>query len=404
MRSSYVAVALIAISTASGCTHTHLRWNTTHQARTLTDIYEQQVLDNLAMFVHDPGALPSFAYPDAGASDVIDKGSLGNDAKWGRATSAFQHFLLLENLGKFTASRDMKEAWTLKPIYDVRRLELMRCAYQQALASAGLCTFPDGCPNCDRLQRAFYRGDPEATYDDNPALDNLATWTAKTGRTTPACFASKPWIHHGCLKDVPKNCCSKVGRHCGVYVWIDDCAKNELSKLVLVILDYAVSPSYVRTTPTKEVTLYLDKLGELVDSPDERAIEIRATIRQDKPVPVADLDDIDWKKVEGYGQLKEETQKRFEQYVKERGRFSVPKAESLRGMADDAPDPGLQKFLENLEEERNKRSRTYRRQLQDLFRNSGSDSPSLPPIRQTPPAFLPLQFQQQQDALTSPTR
>src|SRR5262245_31383339 len=113
-----------------GCAHQQLRWNTTHQARTLTDIYEQQVLDNLARFVHDPNALPSFAFPNQGGSDVTDTGSVGSDTTWNRIG-------FVSEVLRLSGTRGVKEAWTMTPVYDVRRLELMKCAYQHALVSAG---------------------------------------------------------------------------------------------------------------------------------------------------------------------------------------------------------------------------------------------------------------------------
>ncbi|MFM2001710.1 MAG: hypothetical protein RI963_1136 [Planctomycetota bacterium] len=66
MRGLSLLATLIAVGLFSGCTHRQLRWNTTHQAQTLTDIYEQQVLDNLAMFVRNPNSTPFFAFPNAG--------------------------------------------------------------------------------------------------------------------------------------------------------------------------------------------------------------------------------------------------------------------------------------------------------------------------------------------------
>ena len=69
MRTYPVVLAAVGLLTymAAGCTHTQLRWNTVQQSRTLTDIYEQQVLNNLAMFVYDPNSLPFFSFPNAGA-------------------------------------------------------------------------------------------------------------------------------------------------------------------------------------------------------------------------------------------------------------------------------------------------------------------------------------------------
>lgn len=45
-------------------------------AQTISDIQEQQVLNNLAMFVANPGSTPFFAIPSGGSTTVSQKNSL----------------------------------------------------------------------------------------------------------------------------------------------------------------------------------------------------------------------------------------------------------------------------------------------------------------------------------------
>ena len=59
----------------TGCTHTQLRHNTVHQSETTSDIFTQQVLDNLAMFVYDSNSLPFFTFPNGGSNRVTDSGN-----------------------------------------------------------------------------------------------------------------------------------------------------------------------------------------------------------------------------------------------------------------------------------------------------------------------------------------
>lgn len=290
-------LCLQAIIVASGCTHRQLRWNTTHQARTLTEIYEQQVLDNLARFVHDPNSLPSFAFPNAGGSDVTDSGSVNNDITFKRALGFDTDVL------KLGASRNMKEGWTMTPIYDVRRLELMKCAYQHALFCTGCCTSTSCCPDCDKLYRTFYLGNPNAAYNaSTPQHPNdLSTFSIRTGRTTPGCFEAVHWLGWGRKKDIPKDCnCQKIGRYCDTYVWVNPCGQNELTKLTLTILDYAFSPQATSSTRTKDVTMYFDRNGNLVsgnieDGGLETAIEIKTTVPFDKPVPTSTIEELNKK-------------------------------------------------------------------------------------------------------------
>ena len=48
-----IAVVALLLPVVAGCTHQQLRFNTVSQARTVADVHTQQVLDNLAKFVHD---------------------------------------------------------------------------------------------------------------------------------------------------------------------------------------------------------------------------------------------------------------------------------------------------------------------------------------------------------------
>lgn len=332
--------ALFALLVCSGCAHTQLRWNTTKQALTLTDIYEQQVMDNLAMFVHDPNSLPSFAYPNAGGSDVTDGGTAGSGTTLKRL--GFDQQVL--NLG---ASRNMKEAWTFTPVYDVRRLELMRCAYQQALANAGYCTLGDGCPDCDKLQRAFYLGGADQKYDSDPAFDHLATFSRKKGRTTPACFSGTNWLC--CSDSKPKKCdCTKLGHYCGKYVWLAPGGQNELSKLTMVILDYAFTPQATKPSgDTKEVTWFFDENGLPTDRANAHQ-EMKAVVAFDKKV-----------------RLKQDGSE----------------------LPTDSDDEKASKI---------------RKQLDNVFDSPSDAEAELPPILSPPSTFSPLQFELYRQTLTAP--
>src|SRR5437588_1945686 len=111
--------ALPVLLAGTGCTHWQLRANTIRQSTTLSDIYTQQVLDNLAMFVVNPDALPFFAVPNQGTSEVQDTGGV---AGLGYLTPHF----IGEPLG-LTANRQMTENWVLDPVRDPAKLALMRC-------------------------------------------------------------------------------------------------------------------------------------------------------------------------------------------------------------------------------------------------------------------------------------
>jgi hypothetical protein len=246
----------------SGCAHLHLQWNTVRQSHTLNEIYEQH---NLAMFVYNPNSLASFAYPNQGSSDVMDHIGGSSSTTWD------PHGFLQTVLG-VDISRDATQAWTLTPVFDPRRLELMRCAYRQVVTGIGRDDRSE-CPDCDKIQRNFYSGSASG--------DDAATVTQKRGITTTACLSSRPWFHWGCKSDVPKDCkCIKVGHHCGVYVWVLRDGEDELAKLTLIILDYAFNTPTTppdESAPTKDVTWYFDSQGS--PTTEDKAVQVvRATV------------------------------------------------------------------------------------------------------------------------------
>jgi len=235
---TYTALVILA----SGCTHTQLRWNTVHQAQTLSDVCQNQVLNNLAKFVYDRNALPDFSFPNAGASSVLDSGNLGLLFTWlwtGTGSNSLNG----------AVSRTASESWTLTPVTDPRKLELMRCAYQKAVASCHGWLESAQCPDCAKRWNSFYTGEPYKKDADRKPLAaprNLVPFPGDAeadGRVTSECLSADCWFHVGCKKDVPKHCpCTHVGHYCGVYVWVTPArGTDELTKLTLAILDYAVN-------------------------------------------------------------------------------------------------------------------------------------------------------------------
>src|SRR5207248_858492 len=80
------------------------------------------------------------------------------------------------------------------------------------------------------------------------------------GVVTSECLKGPCWFGVGCEKCLPKDCpCNFVGHYCGLYVWVLPGGQDELAKLTLTMLDYALS-----TPPqpiTKAVVYYIDAMG-----------------------------------------------------------------------------------------------------------------------------------------------
>ncbi len=254
---------LVVSALLSGCTHIQLRHNAVNQAAAVAEFEQQEVMDNLAMFVYNINSFPHFSFPNQSATSVTDQDSAGVSPSWSRPITSgasvvggafktpprFADFLL-GTLGlSASAQRQSQEGFTITPINDPKKLELMRCAYQQAVASCGCGTISKNCPDCQAQFNSFYTGDPEGKISEQ----------AGSG-VTSECLKGKCWFHVGCKGDVPKHCeCLYVGNYCGTYVWVDAAGRDELSKLTLAILDYALnSPP---TKRSKEVVFFLDELG-----------------------------------------------------------------------------------------------------------------------------------------------
>ena len=270
-------IALCLLGVTAGCTHIQLRKNATNQAISVGELQQQQVLDNLAMFVHDYNSMPYFSYPNQGAAVVIDQGTAGITPSFGRPITSGLQFakptffrppffldFMLNSLGlSATAQRQCQESYTMTPINDPRKLELMHCAYQTAVANCGFGPPPKSCPDCQARFNTFYTGDPDGKISQ-----------ITSGVITSDCLKGPCWFGSGCEKEVPKDCCL-VGHYCTTYVWVGPEGRDELTKLTLAILDYALHDSPQRLT--KDVTFFVDALG-LPTTQKDGVGQVKATI------------------------------------------------------------------------------------------------------------------------------
>jgi hypothetical protein len=264
---SWTLLILAALSVwPTGCTAVQLRRSTVQQSTTLSDIYTQQVLNNVARFIHDPHALPFFAFPNQGTTAIQDSGSVG-----GPGTVA-KNWLTVP-FG-FSANRQATENWVLVPVSDPGKLALMQCAYQQAIAPCiGADYHASICPDCNRLRSDFH-GEDCARDGDLPCLTSFDCWL---------CCGKKG--------QVPKDCCTPYVGCCGdLYVWVPPAGREMLNRLTLTILEYAVNDPAQFSKRTKTVEIYLDAAGQPVKDSDS-VKKITAEIPIDQPSQkVADMD------------------------------------------------------------------------------------------------------------------
>ena len=202
-----IILCATALSTlfATGCAHVPLARNTGKQVQTIADIQEQQVLDNIAMFVANPGATPFFAQPTAGSTQVIQGGSGGIGLSWNPTT------LMGETLN-LNGNTSLSENWTLQPINNPDRLVLMKCLYRHVTRQIR----NDPCLDCYGKLQAFF------------------------GAEFVCCDAPDCWFGYGTKKQIP-SCCRKVGHYCGTYVWVTPENFDQLSRVTMSILDIATA-------------------------------------------------------------------------------------------------------------------------------------------------------------------
>lgn len=320
-RLPFLVLTVALVFTATGCTHTQLALNTSRQAGSVADVQTTQVLDNLARFAHNPDSLPHFSYPNAGASNVND--SVNGSTGFSFGSSSVSPGSLANWMFGFGGSRGMGESYTMTPVNDPKKLEVMRCAFQRAVSPCFCNGESSHCPNCEKRFSEYYLGSEiisktgritpeghavyvliddvtkqskevyarknefnETQYIDgqngypidvkiiNKAIaatpsrfkrlyvDNtVAEQTYRSGKVTAECLHSCCWLNVGKKCDVPSRCeCSLVGHYCDTYIWVPECHRDQLTKLTLTILDIAINdPAEAAPAATKDVVVYLDR-------------------------------------------------------------------------------------------------------------------------------------------------
>ena len=109
----------------SGCTSLRLERSTANQARTLTQLQYQQVMNNLAMYFVDPWAVPSQVGLRDGSTQVADAGAAGFLGQ----TDLAHKFASSPTIN---GSRSVVEQWGMLPVTDENNLRLLRMAYRRA--------------------------------------------------------------------------------------------------------------------------------------------------------------------------------------------------------------------------------------------------------------------------------
>jgi hypothetical protein len=181
----------------------------------VSDIYYQQVLDNLARFTVNPATMPSFSVVSAGTVNVEDAHGTNLAPTY---SPTLTHSLqgggalpILFILFGLNAQHSLTENWSTAPVNDSDNVRRLRCAFQIAAGAD-----EDECGHCKARLEGFFLGSTES-YE---------------------CLMPTDWYGVGCEADVPEDACY-VGDYCGTYVWVTPDGMDGFTRFTITILDIA---------------------------------------------------------------------------------------------------------------------------------------------------------------------
>ena len=182
---------------------------------TLSDIYYEQVLNNVARFEANPDSMPSFAMVTAGTVNVEDAHTAAFNPTYSptltRAMQGGGALPILSMLFQTNASRSVTENWSTTPVTDSDNIRRMRCAFQLLVGRE-----ESDCDKCKARLEGFFLGGTES-FD---------------------CALPRNWYEVGCKNDVPDNACH-VAHYCDMYVWVTPQGMDGLSRFTITIMDIA---------------------------------------------------------------------------------------------------------------------------------------------------------------------
>lgn len=204
MRYLCTVCLLAVLHFTAGCAQHRIACHSPKHAATLTEIEEQQVLDNIAMFVSNVGSTPYFALPNGGGTLTNQSATVGGGLIWTPTT-------LLSESGNLSGTGGLTINWTFKPIVEPERLNLMKCVYWHVTQKCPV----DDCNDCQTKLSNFF------------------------GTDFACCDVPSGWFTVSNKKPKRDDCSCKVGHHCGTYICVNQRHWHYLSQVTVSILDIA---------------------------------------------------------------------------------------------------------------------------------------------------------------------
>ncbi len=230
-------ILLLALSPvlAAGCANVALRDTTIDSTRQISAMEEQQVLDNIAEFWVNPGALPHFAIINAASLQVNDTAQASTSLIW-------NPFGLMTAAMGLMGTRASNNQWTTQNVYDPDKLKKMRYLYR--------CVTHPEVPECLDGQDFYDALQKKPAYPVNSKTGKPVPITTANAIIFDQCHIPYGFFGHGSKREVPK-CACFVSRCGDCYVWVEPSYLDGLSRLTLMVLDVAtVAPTQTLTSST----------------------------------------------------------------------------------------------------------------------------------------------------------
>jgi hypothetical protein len=133
-------LAIFAVLFAAGCQSTQTRQHSNELIKTTSDLYYQQVVDNLAVLGANPGTLPFFGIPQSGSETNMRMLSTSWTPGWDFIESGtyIGRYLFDKQTANLQGQVANTQAFQLLPVYDPDKLLLIQIALRMALGDQTL--------------------------------------------------------------------------------------------------------------------------------------------------------------------------------------------------------------------------------------------------------------------------
>ncbi len=126
-----LALPLACLVFTFGCQEIQLRERAAHLASTAPGLYEQQVLDNLALLAAQPEAMPYYLLPSQGTEQIARTLQVQYTPNLDLITASGAYlgrYLIDKQTAQLQGTNQNQETWQTLPISDPDKLLLMRSA------------------------------------------------------------------------------------------------------------------------------------------------------------------------------------------------------------------------------------------------------------------------------------